>query len=89
MIEFLKRLFSKRDDPDVELSGYYGETQELIGQAVAEYIPQYAIIRGALFDIKIGITRHPNAIGDKETINLKMCVDGNLDIQMMEYPIDA
>ncbi len=86
---FIKYLLGKREIEQPDPPTRHNETAVLIGEAVTEYIPDYAIIPHAVFDIKMDITRHPNMIDEVEMIKLKMVIDGNLNVQMAEYPIDA
>ena len=89
IIERVRRHFDQdgeiADEEEIHPSSNINETAALIGEAVAEVIPQSVIANGSVFEIDVLITN-----GDEVTdLHLKMRVDGGLCVQMMEYPIDA
>ena len=59
----------------------YGETQALIGDAVAQWLPESEIRDGSVFDINVLISGQENLT----ELHLKMRIThGN--VQMMEFP---
>lgn len=86
---FIKFLFGKRETPESDPPERYNATAVLIGEAVAEYIPDHAIVSHAVFEITMKITPHPNITDKSETIKLTMQIDGNLNVQIAEYPTNA
>ena len=78
--EKLKQIMAKSEPKPPEFP--YSETQGLIGEAVAEFIPKSAIVAENVFDINV-------LIAGKEGLtefHLKMRIDYRLGVQMMEYP---
>lgn len=66
---------------EIDPSSNINETAALIGEAVAEIIPESVIAPGSVFEVDVVITN-----GDEITdLHLKMRVDSGLCVQMLEY----
>jgi len=83
----LKQIMGK--DSQAPLVFPYGETAGLIGEAVAEYIPEHMIEGNTVFEISMLMTRRPHQLSQQENVKLTMRIDDNLNVQMMEYPESA
>ena len=87
LTDVLDKITGKRQpEPPQEPPTFpYGETQTLIGEAVAVHIPADAIRDGAVFYINVVIS------GSYELteIHLKMRIDSGLCVKMMEWPENA
>ena len=87
LAERLKRIMAK--DSPAPFVFPYGETAGLIGEAVAEYIPRHMVEENTVFEINMLMTRRPHQLSQQEAIELKMCIDGNMNVQMIECPANA
>ncbi len=86
MLKWLTRDSSKPEiEPLPERMPERNETAVLIGEAVAEIIPQSMIADDSVFEIDVLISNGDEVMD----LHLKMRIDSGLCVQMMEYPIDA